>query len=364
MRSNPRNSCPRQCSRTAGLRGLSLAVAFYIHAASAGEIVQIPLIVGLTTTSAVSDPAGDYETLAVIEELGPRAYRLTLSAEAPDDSGEVREITVSRNVRLQDLQLSHTLRRYFHETDPEEFPGTTPEFSSAMINELRATGKTTISVQDVEASLFSTVVKRTYRGMLAAVGSGVQELAILVNGQLRPLHAWHISARLNAGADSDDFDFWVLDDPANPLLLRAKGPVITSSILRIDFPVRADAGNSIEHSLAEQKRALVYGIYFKFAHADIRPQSEGTLKQIAVALKNNPEWHLSIVGHTDNVGGDAANLELSRRRAAAVKAALIERYGISVERLTSTGYGASQPQEKNDTPQGRARNRRVELIRT
>jgi outer membrane protein OmpA-like peptidoglycan-associated protein len=357
MRNNVRTS--RQ--RIAGLFSLLLATVF--HAAFAGETVQIPLAVGLTTTSAVSNRAGDYETLAVVEDTTSSAYRLTLSAEAPDDSGEVREITVSRNVRLQDLQLSHTLRRYFHETDAGEFPGTTPEFSGAMIKELRATGKTTISVQDVEPGLFSTVVKRTYRGELEAVGSGVQELAVFVNGQLRPLHAWHISARLTAGAESDDFDFWVLDDPANPLILRAKGPAITSSILKIDFPVRADASDSIERSLAEQKRALVYGIYFKFADADIKPQSEGILKQIALALKSNPGWRLSIVGHTDNVGGDTANVELSRRRAAAVKAALVERYGISAERLTSTGYGASQPQEKNDTPQGRARNRRVELIR-
>jgi outer membrane protein OmpA-like peptidoglycan-associated protein len=357
MRNNVRTSC----QRITGLCSLLLLVFF--QAVSAGKTVQIPLIKGLTATSAVSDRTGDYETLAVVEDTTSRAYRLTLSAEAPDDSGEVREITVSRNVRLQDLQLSHTLRRYFHETDPEEFPGTTPEFSGAMINELRVTGKTTISVQDVEPALFSTVVRRTYRGMLAAVGNGVQDFSILVNGQLRPLPAWHTSARLSAGAESDDFDFWVLDDPANPLILRAKGPVITSSILKIDFPVRADASDSIERSLAEQKRALIYGIYFKFAHADIRPQSEETLKQIALALKNNPAWRLSIVGHTDNVGGDTANLELSRRRAAAVKAALVEQYGILADRLTNTGYGASQPQEKNDTPQGRARNRRVELIR-
>jgi outer membrane protein OmpA-like peptidoglycan-associated protein len=107
----------------------------------------------------------------------------------------------------------------------------------------------------------------------------------------------------------------------------------------------------------------VYGIYFKFARADIRPVSEPVLKEIAAVLKNNPDWKLSIVGHTDNVGGDSSNLDLSRRRSQSVKAALVERYGIAASRLTTGGFGASQPQAKNDTPEGRARNRRVELTR-
>ncbi len=145
--------------------------------------------------------------------------------------------------------------------------------------------------------------------------------------------------------------------------MRSKGPGFTSSVLKIDFPVPTESATSIEHSLAQQKQALVYGIYFKFARADIRPESELILAQIATVLKKNPAWRLRIVGHTDNVGGDASNLDLSRRRAAAVRAALLERYGIDSARLSSTGYGASQPQEKNDSPEGRARNRRVELIR-
>ncbi|HWG71730.1 MAG TPA: OmpA family protein, partial [Steroidobacteraceae bacterium] len=80
-------------------------------------------------------------------------------------------------------------------------------------------------------------------------------------------------------------------------------------------------------------------------------------------LKKNPDWKLNIVGHTDGIGNDAANLSLSRRRSAAVKAALVDRYGIAADRLSTEGFGASQPQARNDTPEGRARNRRVELTR-
>jgi outer membrane protein OmpA-like peptidoglycan-associated protein len=72
---------------------------------------------------------------------------------------------------------------------------------------------------------------------------------------------------------------------------------------------------------------------------------------------------LVINGHTDNVGGDALNLELSRRRATAVRKALVERYQIDEPRLTTNGFGASQPKESNDSDRGRALNRRVELVR-
>ncbi len=87
------------------------------------------------------------------------------------------------------------------------------------------------------------------------------------------------------------------------------------------------------------------------------------LKEIADAMITNPSWKLSVEGHTDNIGGDAYNLDLSNRRAAAVKQALGERYHIAPDRLTTVGYGASRPKESNDTLEGRARNRRVELVR-
>jgi len=113
--------------------------------------------------------------------------------------------------------------------------------------------------------------------------------------------------RSTAG-DGDDFDYFVLDDPDNPLILRGREPGFTSAVTRIEFPQPSSAATSLERSLAEQKHALVYGIYFKFARADIRPVSEPVLKEIAAILKNNPSWKLSIVGHTDNVGNAASRL--------------------------------------------------------
>ena len=87
------------------------------------------------------------------------------------------------------------------------------------------------------------------------------------------------------------------------------------------------------------------------------------LIEIAKVLKANPQWRLRIDGHTDGIGADAANLDLSKRRAAAVKTALVARHGIAASRLVTGGSGESQPKASNDTAQGHARNRRVGLTR-
>ena len=119
----------------------------------------------------------------------------------------------------------------------------------------------------------------------------------------------------------------------------------------------------MERRLEVDKRLDVYGIYFDFASDRLRPESTPVLAEIASVLTKNAGWKLIINGHTDNVGGDVSNLELSRKRAQAVKMALVQSHGIAAARLNTGGYGASRPQATNDTPEGRARNRRVELTR-
>jgi outer membrane protein OmpA-like peptidoglycan-associated protein len=123
-------------------------------------------------------------------------------------------------------------------------------------------------------------------------------------------------------------------------------------------------GGSLEEGLIEDKRVDVYGIYFDFNSDRIRPESQPVLEEIGSIMKAHPDWRLSIQGHTDNVGGNGQyNLDLSRRRSAAVRLALVKQFGIADDRLSSGGSGAASPKDTNDTPEGRARNRRVELVR-
>jgi outer membrane protein OmpA-like peptidoglycan-associated protein len=102
----------------------------------------------------------------------------------------------------------------------------------------------------------------------------------------------------------------------------------------------------------------VYGIYFDFASANLRPESGSILKQIASFIKENPDVKLIIEGHTDSIGDEKANQILSENRAKSVVEALI---GLNVKPvvLTAAGYGASKPIGDNKTITGRAQNRRV-----
>jgi outer membrane protein OmpA-like peptidoglycan-associated protein len=102
-------------------------------------------------------------------------------------------------------------------------------------------------------------------------------------------------------------------------------------------------------------------VHFDVASASVRG-GEDTLALMARSLVDHPTLRLDLDGYTDNIGPLGLNLEISRRRASAVRRVLIERYGVPPERLTVTGYGPAHPLFSNDTPEGRAGNRRVELI--
>ncbi|MCS7203319.1 MAG: OmpA family protein [Thermodesulfovibrio sp.] len=108
--------------------------------------------------------------------------------------------------------------------------------------------------------------------------------------------------------------------------------------------------------------ASVYGIYFDFDKADIKPESEPAIKEIAKLLRDNPKLKLYVVGHTDNVGNLDYNLKLSKARADAVVKELTTKHKISPDRLKAFGVASFAPVASNKTEDGRAKNRRVELV--
>ena len=103
------------------------------------------------------------------------------------------------------------------------------------------------------------------------------------------------------------------------------------------------------------------GILFDFQKATLRPESYGVLKEISAVLKEDPSLKLMIVGHTSNDGDAAANLVLSKQRAASVKQALISAFGISADRLQTDGKGGAEPADPGSTVAAKANNRRVEF---
>lgn len=116
-------------------------------------------------------------------------------------------------------------------------------------------------------------------------------------------------------------------------------------------------------SIATSGHVVLYGIEFDFDKADIRASSRPTLDEIARFLKDKDELSIVVTGHTDAKGGFDYNVDLSNRRAAAVVAALVQDYGIARNRLQPFGAGMSAPVASNDEEEGRAKNRRVELVK-
>lgn len=107
----------------------------------------------------------------------------------------------------------------------------------------------------------------------------------------------------------------------------------------------------------------VYGIYFDTGKAEIKPESDAAISEIAKLLKNNGGLKIYVVGHTDNVGSFDSNMKLSRDRADAVAKALSGKFGIASARLKPHGVASLSPIASNDTEDGKAKNRRVELVK-
>ena len=154
--------------------------------------------------------------------------------------------------------------------------------------------------------------------------------------------------------------------------LRTLGLISSVALLIIaNVPVKAQTAEEQERSYRREamEQALqtkesfdLYGLHFDSDKATIQPESKSLLDDIATALKNFPDWHLRIVGHTDSTGDPEHNVHLSLDRALAIEAALVDR-GVDHQRLVTAGLGESRPITSNATPEGRALNRRVELDR-
>ena len=115
-------------------------------------------------------------------------------------------------------------------------------------------------------------------------------------------------------------------------------------------------------SLRDSGEVAVYGIYFDTAKSDLKPESDGAVAEIAKLLKSQPGLKVFIVGHTDMVGDPAANVKLSQARAQSVINALVTKHSIAASRMTPFGAGPYAPVATNRNDDGRAKNRRVELV--
>jgi outer membrane protein OmpA-like peptidoglycan-associated protein len=369
----------------------------------------IPLCAGLTIVTAISQEDGDYESIKTIEAVTDKDVRLKYSVERTvsdlfsAEPPHLEKYTINRTIRREDLASAKLYLQQFSTELPELVPGTTAiGTSAAVLNDLKTKGAAEMGIfitftqnkPPIDTNEHPNVYDNAMVAEVRRVGT--VKVPVLVNGAHVELPA------VQAAGDffGDRSEFFFLDDAANPLTLRFRFGIggisdaelevarevaklngtrmvrtpdkDTLEVVKIsykcsaqpDAPEAAGAGpGGLERSLADSGRAEVYDIYFTFNSDQIRQESEPTLKEIAAILGRHPDWKLSVEGHTDGIASDSYNLDLSRKRAAAVKTALVTRYGTAEGRLTTAGFGKTRPKDTNDTLAGRARNRRVELVR-
>lgn len=136
--------------------------------------------------------------------------------------------------------------------------------------------------------------------------------------------------------------------------------IVEKEIMKQEVVANAEAmGNDINAT----GHVSIYGIYFDTGKWEIKPESNAAISEIAKLLKNNGALKLYVVGHTDNVGSFDSNMKLSKDRADEVTKALTGKHGIAAARLKSYGVASLSPVASNDTEDGRAKNRRVELVK-
>lgn len=344
----------------------------FVSAGSAAQGIAsvkppVPLREGLTLVEAHhippghSIPPGDYEAITTVTRVDATSITVALSTDEQNDACRDRTAQGGRPrssglrvVLREDLEQAHALWHEFEPCPsmPERHPGATAiSVSASVLRELNARGQTTLNATTSAAGMVA--------GVLTRLEKGTVPFNVIVNDepvQLTAVHArWHSSV--------GDREYWILDDAANPLMLRGSyngQPFL--EVVKLSFPT-GDTAARIARDLFKQGRAVLYGIYFDAASDRLKAESDAMLADIAKALQQNPAWSLLVEGHTDRLGGDTYNLDLSKRRAAAVKQALVSRFNVDAARLQTTGFGASKPKDSNDTLEGRARNRRVELTR-
>lgn len=363
--------------KRAGLWAASVVSAAAASAEAQAPAGRIMLGTGSTIVQTLSTPTAERESVHLVRLAADSGLHFEWRLEEVHDDGDTLRQEFRYFEARKDVASAHRLRGYHDAKAPEAHPGYTMHALSRAtylrMLEGRADSFQIMSVDMPPGSAMlrsfgmggsrSTPVR--WRGTIAPAGRGTVPFSVLLDGRRVALPTIHLRADLTARQGRWQPEFWVLADSAYPLILKWVGafrePGNVLQTTRIDR--RAPDVASLERELSSACRVELPGIYFAFNSAHIAPGSERAIAGIAQILARNPAWTATLEGHTDSIGSATANKALSERRVAAVRARLVERHGVNAARLKVAGLGAARPREPNATIEGRARNRRVELVR-
>jgi hypothetical protein len=362
---------PNALARLSLVLGLVVTCAASTAGGQSGSrgAARIPLVTGLTIVSALRFPEGDRENVVVVQDASPAGVQYTWHLREHRDGAADQVAELTRFVRAADLVGAPRLNTVYFSGDRAESPGYTAfSLSTAAYDQVSAgrdvpygytmlDGPGGFAAMSVARKIFTS--RALFKGTLSRVSATPIPFPLLVNGARVMVPVLQLHGRFALRDEHVDIDFWVLADRVHPLLLKIVTGSDVLQVVRVEVP---GALESIEATLKARCEAELPGVYFAFNSAVLEPQSAMAIQEAKRLIERHPEWILDIGGHTDNVGGAAANQSLSVRRAESVRAALLA-VGVAPMRLRATGFGASRPRESSATLEGRASNRRVELSR-
>jgi outer membrane protein OmpA-like peptidoglycan-associated protein len=335
--------------------------------------LPMPPVTGLSMVMTLSMKIGDRESVHTVQEASPAGLQWTWNLIEVRTTGD----TVRERFRYRETDADiRDARRFwaYHELNESDHPGYTMHaFSRAVYRRLRAAGSDSFQIMTIEATDGSGMLSSLgmsgkpspvrWRGTIALATPAPVPFPLLVNGKRVNVPALHLRGQFAARERKWTPELWILADSTYPMLLKWVGShAQTENVLqtiRIDWP----QATSVESLLAKECRAELPGVYFAFNSAALDSASNRAIQSVADILGRHPDWSVTLEGHTDSVGSASANKLLSERRVAAVKDRLVAGHRVDAARLRTTGFGSARPREANTTIEGRARNRRVELVR-
>jgi flagellar motor protein MotB len=297
------------------------------------QAARIPLKPGTVLTNAWRVKYGDVEISNRIDSIDNSTFAATsLAPQFKDNFSRTVNASTDTNQNCNtDFRSagtyitvnSHRLPRLLHDV-------TRTRLSDAAFQAIKESS--TLKLRYMDIWNVPDGVKPTHEsGTLTRVEPNDLDYPMIVNDQRVTLPAIHLTGTFETEgkdprAERDrpthiGAELFVLDDAPDPLVLsrRLRHPAFHAGnfrveVVKINFRV-AKLDNVLEKQLTQEKRAVTYGVYFDFAQATLKPESAPVLKEIAQALKDNPDWKLTVEGHTDNIGGRARNrrVELVRQ---------------------------------------------------